>query len=238
MKKIIFLLATMFALAPVCAIAAPANDEKDWEVSHPFKSSDDENKHWKVTTSGVYIGAGIDHSWDLVNNSVEAGWLNLVGLEYNTLHGQTFSLGAGFHHRSYSLKRPNMLTCDESTHIVSTVPYPDLDYKKRSSKLNTWAIQFPLTFEQKIYKSFSIKVGGIMNWNFLAKTKTHYEVGNTAHDIAQKGLKQNKLTFDVIGGVSFNGFGIYCRYSPAKLFKDGYGPELKNVWTLGVALGF
>lgn len=239
MKKYLTILIAMLTLAPVYANNATADDEKDWEVSHPFKSSDEGGKHWKVTSSGIYLGAGVSHSWDVINNSFEAGMLNIISLEYNTLHGQTFSLGAGIHHRSYSMKRPNMLICDNETHITGTIPYPtEYSDKNRSSNLNMWAVQFPLLFKQRIYKKLGIKIGGIMNWNFKALASNHYETANADYDITYKGLKQNKVTFDAIGGLTIDSFGVYCRYSPAKFFEKGYGPEIKDTWTLGVAFGF
>ena len=40
----------------------------------------------------------------------------------------------------------------------------------------------------------------------------------------------------MIGAFSFDGLAIYGRYSPSNMFKKGYGPEIKNTWTLGVAI--
>ena len=251
MKRIFLVFTAMLAMASMNVYADEAiassdqpttvsadDNEKDWEVTHPFKS-DKDRKHWQVTSSGIYFGAGIKHSWDLINNSFEVGMLNIVSVEYNTLHGQTFSLGAGVHHRSYSLKRPNMLFCGNTDHIVSVTDYPEgYSDDNRSSNLNLWAFQFPLMFRQKIYKSFGIKIGGIMNWNFRALASNHYQVFNADYDITYSGLKQKKITFDAIGGLTLGGFGVYCRYSPNKFFEDGDGPEIKDTWSLGICLGF
>ena len=75
-----------------------------------------------------------------------------------------------------------------------------------------------------------------MNWNVYAKCNTHYKVNKTHYDVSYRGIKQNKLTFDVYGALSYNHIGIYCRYSPCDMFKKGYGPEIKNTWMLGVAI--
>ena len=107
-----------------------------------------------------------------------------------------------------------------------------------TSNLNMWALQFPLMFRQKIYKSLAIRVGGIMNWNYRAQIHNKYNIGKTSYDITQKGLKQNKITFDLMAGLSLGHTGIYCRYSPKELFKKGYGPEIKNTWTLGGIIAF
>lgn len=287
MKKTVFLIATMFAMAQVChatsdtvtvieqpsqviitetpsgvkvnvlgskeddsakysySVEHQANDnvttkqEKDWELRLPFTKNGSDRHHWAIIMDGFYMGGGISHSWDNINNSFEIGLLDIAAINYNSHHGQNISLGVGIHHKSFSLKRPNMLMRDEATSVVGSEFYPDgVEAKDRTSNLNMWALQFPLMFRQKIYKSFAIRVGGIMNWNYLAQINNHYNIGKTEYNITQRGLKQNKITFDLMGGLSIGPIGIYCRYSPNEVFKKGFGPEIKNTWTLGGCIAF
>lgn len=77
-----------------------------------------------------------------------------------------------------------------------------------------------------------------MNWNVYAKCKTKYTENKVKTAFTYKDLKQKKITFDVIGGLSYHGLAVYCRYTPGNLFKNGYGPEIKNTWTLGGAIAF
>ena len=215
------------------------NQERDWELRFPFSKNDDRSHHWAIVTDGFYMGGGISHSWDNINNSFEIGLLNIAAISYDSHHGQGISLGVGIHHKSFSLKRPNMLVRDEATGIVGSSFYPNgVEEKNRTSNLNMWALQFPLMFSQKIYKSLAIRVGGIMNWNYKAHVNNHYNIGKTEYSITEKGLKQNKITFDVMGGLTLRSIGIYCRYSPNEVFKKGYGPEIKNTWTLGGTIAF
>ena len=213
--------------------------EKDWEIRFPFSKNDTIRHHWAITMDGFYAGGGISHSWDRINNSFEIGLLDIAAINYYGNHGLNISLGVGIHHKSFSLKRPNMLVRDESTDVVNCMFYPDgVELKDRTSNLNIWALQFPLMFRQKLYKSFAIRLGGIMNWNYRAHVNNHYLIGKTEYSITERGLKQNKITFDVMGGLALGLAGIYCRYSPNEVFKKGYGPEIKNTWTLGFILGF
>ena len=216
------------------------SQDSDWEIRFPFSKNDTTHRHhWSVILDGFYMGGGISHSWDLINNSFEIGLLHIAAINYDSHHGQDISLGVGIHHKSFSLKRPNMLIRDEATDIVSNIFYPNgVEEKDRSSNLNIWALQFPLMFRQKIYKRLAIKVGGIMNWNYRAHVNNHYLIGKTEYSITQRGLKQNKITFDVMGGIALGDIAIYCRYSPNEVFKKGYGPEIKNTWTLGGCIGF
>lgn len=253
MKKLTLFFAAMLAMAQMnastldaAASEAPAEtpaatmaaiDDNESVYQHPFKDDDESTKHWSITTSGFYVGMGVKHNWDAINNSFEIGLLNIAAVNYNSLHGQNLSLGVGIHHRSYSMKRPNMLVRDDITDAIITGVYPNDNVDKikdRSSNLNIWAMQFPLMFTQKIVKKLDITVGGIMNWNFYARADNHYEMNNVEYDIKYKGLKQEKVNFDFMGSLTWNDTGIYCRYSPGKFFQDGHGPEIKETWTLGL----
>lgn len=216
-------------------------ESDDWELNFPYNLSftKDKSSHWSIIMNGFYMGGGISHSWNMINNSFEIGLLNIAAVNYSSNHGQDISLGIGIHHRSYSLKRPNMLMVGDNDNVVSTTLYPDnVEIKDRSSNLNLWTWQFPLLFRQKIYKSFAIRLGGIMNWNYKAHADNHYIIGNSKYNISQHGLKQNKITFDLIAGLTLSHTGIYCRFSPNEVFKKGYGPEIKNTWTLGGIIAF
>ena len=207
----------------------------DWELNFPFKKSSNKEYHWSIVCSGLYFGGGVSTSYDLINNSFNWGILNFAGLNYNTLHGQQFSIGVGYDNKRFSLKRPNCFVMDEATNIVGIESYPE-GTVDRSSVLSVRAIQFPLQFQQFLGKDFHITIGGTMNWNVYAKCNTHYKINKTHYDVSYRGIKQNKLTFDVYGALSYNRIGIYCRYSPCNVFKKGFGPEIKNTWTLGVAI--
>ena len=207
----------------------------DWELNFPFKKSSNKEYHWSIVCSGLYFGGGVSTSYDLINNSFNWGILNFAGLNYNTLHGQQFSIGVGYDNKRFSLKRPNCFVMDEATNIVGIESYPE-GTVDRSSVLSVRAIQFPLQFQQFLGKDFHITIGGTMNWNVYAKCNTHYKINKTHYDVSYRGIKQNKLTFDVYGALSYNRFGIYCRYSPCNVFKKGFGPEIKNTWMLGVAI--
>ena len=252
MKKLVLLCAAIFTMAQlnaatpeVAAAEAPtstvaADEDNGVAYEHPFKNDDEKTKHWSVTTTGFYFGMGVKHSWEVINNSFEIGLLNIAAVKYNSLHGQNISLGVGIHHRSYSMKRPAMLMRDDLTDAVVMGTYPSVsvdEIKDRSSNLNMWTLQFPLMFKQRIVKKLEVSVAGILNWNTYARVDNHYELNKVEYDTKYKALKQNKVNFDFMGTLSWNDFGIYCRYTPGKFFEDGHGPEIKNTWTMGITLG-
>ena len=255
MKKITFIIAAIFAMAQMNAATsevaadnatnaeapavAAAGDDGERAYQHPFGDDESSTKHWSLTTNGFYLGMGVKHSFEPINNSFEVGLLNILALKYNSLHGQVITLGAGIHHRSYSIKRPNMLIRDDVTDAVVLGTYPTNNdaIKNRASNLNMWAMQFPLMFSQRIVKKLHFTVGGIMNWNYMANVSNHYELNKVEHDTRYKGLKQQKINFDFMGSLLWNDFGVYTRFSTGKFFKDGHGPEIKETWTVGLMIG-
>ena len=212
------------------------SQDNDWEINFPFQKNKNKKHHWTLETKGLYFGAGLHTSNKMVNNSFNWGFLQILGINYNTLHGQHFSLGVGYDSKRFSLKRPNCFVQDETTSIISTEVYSD-NVDKRSSILNVRAIQFPLLFQQDFNKDFHIILGASLNWNVYAKCNTHYKENSTDYDITYHNIKQNKLTYDLIGTIGWEGLALYCRYSPCEMFKKGYGPEIKETWILGVAIG-
>jgi hypothetical protein len=252
MKKIVLIFAAMLAMAQMNAAtpdnattaseapaAAAADDDDDSAYQPPFTNKNESTRHWSITTSGFYFGMGVNHNWDKINNTFEIGLLNFAAVNYNSLHGQNLSLGVGIHHRSYSMKRPHMLVRDNNNVVIPDA-YPSInvdEIKDRTSNLNLWTVQFPLMFSQRIVKKLDITVAGILNWNAFARVDNHYEINKIEHDTKYKNLKQEKVNFDFMGALSWDEFGIYCRYSPGKFFKEGYGPEIKNTWTIGLTLG-
>ena len=254
MKKIALVFAAMLAMvqmnaatdaatsesATEASATVAADDDNDSPYQRPFTYDSESKKHWAVVTDGFYMGMGISHDWEAINNSFEVGLLNIIGVRYNSLHGQTLSLGMGIHHRSYSMKRPNMLERAANSQVVTVGAFPSFnadDIKDRTSNLNQWTLQFPLMFSQRIYKKLNITVAGIMNWNTYARVDNHSEMNKIDHDTRYKDLRQNKLNFDFMGSLTWSEFGVYCRYSPGKFFEEGYGPEIKKTWTLGIMLG-
>ena len=111
MKKItLMMIAAMLSMAQMmnattssserAEAAAPAaagdDNERAYDVPRPFGNDDEEStKHWTAITSGFYIGLGVKHSYDAINNSFEVGLLNAIGVKYNSLHGQVVTLGVG-----------------------------------------------------------------------------------------------------------------------------------------------
>ena len=60
-------------------------------------------------------------------------------------------------------------------------------------------------------------------------------MGDNDYDVATRKIGQAPVTVDVFGMVDINGFGLFCKYSPMKVFKKDRGPEF-NSFTVGIFL--
>lgn len=251
MKKIIILAIAMLAMAQAGNASertdtldnsvrkvidcVSVNESHEWEIT---SLKDDESKPGKfsVVLNGLYLGLGTHNTLDIINNSFEYGILNVAAFEYNTDKGQLLSVGVGFGGKRFSLKRPYMFQREDDGHALNVTTYPQ-DAVKRNSRLYVHTMHFPLLLRQELFKNWHITVGGIINWNYRVDATNHYKLYNTNYDISQHSLKQNKCTFDWIAGVDFKGIGLYCRYCPAKVLKNNYGPRIHDTWSMGITLG-
>ena len=210
------------------------NEDNDWEL----KSFDQDEKesNWSVVLNGLYFGIGTHNTLDIINNAFEIGVLNLCAVKYDTQKGQSVSVGVGIGNKSYSLKRPFMFDRDIDSPALGIGIYPD-GAVQRSSRLYVHSVQFPMMFRQELPYNWRLTFAGIINWNYKVTATNHYEINDIDYDICQKGLKQNNCSFDWLGAVSFNGFSVYCRYRPAKVLKNNYGPRIHDTWTVGIGIG-
>ena len=210
--------------------------------NHPFSKCDSNYKksHWEVFTSDLMFGWGghsvaeIDH--DILKKSMsEIGILNLVALGYNFNQNRSrLSLGLGFNWHRYNLEKPYFWTrSNEGVLGFGELTEP---FDKHHATLLVRSMQFPLMFNQSLGKNWNVAVGAVMNWNFFADYKNSYRIGKSDYSETTRGLNQRKISFDGIAMLSWGGLGMYFRYAPQSVMKDGWGPEIKNRWTVGLVL--
>ncbi len=209
---------------------------------HPFSKCDSNYKkpHWEVFTSDLMFGWG-GHSVasadrDLLKKSMsEIGILNLVSLARVFNQGRSrVSLGVGFNWQRYNLKSPYFWARLNN----GVLGYGEIteNFDKHRATLIVRSMQFPLMFNQSLGKGWNVALGAVMNWNFFADYHNSYRIGKSNYTETTRGLNQRKISFDGIAMLSWGGLGMYFRYAPQSVFKTGFGPEMKNRWTLGVVL--
>ncbi len=209
---------------------------------HPFSECDSNYKkpHWEVFTSDLMFGWG-GHSVasadrDFLKKSMsEIGILNLVSLAHVFNQGRSrISLGVGFNWHRYNLESPYFWTRTNE----GALGFGELTEKfdKHRATLIVRSMQFPLMFNQSLGKKWNVALAAVMNWNFYADYHNSYRIGKSNYTETTRGLNQRKISFDGIAMLSWGGLGIYFRYAPQSVMKDGWGPEIKNRWTLGLVL--
>lgn len=209
---------------------------------HPFSKCDSNYKkpHWEVFTSDLMFGWG-GHSVassdrDILKKSMsEIGILNLVSLARVFNQGRSrVSLGVGFNWHRYNLEKPFFWTRSDE----GVLGYGELlePFDKHRATLIVRSMQFPLMFNQSLGKRWNVALGAVMNWNFYADYHNSYRIGKSDYTETTRGLNQRKISFDGIAELSWGGLGVYFRYAPQSVMKDGWGPEIKNRWTLGLVL--
>ena len=209
---------------------------------HPFSKSDSSYKknHWEVFFSDLMFGWG-GHSVasadrDILKKSMsEIGILNLVSLARVFNQGRSrVSLGVGFNWHRYNLESPYFWTRSyEGVLGYEKVLEP---FDKHRATLLVRSMQFPLMFDQSLGKDWNVSLAAVMNWNYYADYHNSYRIGKSDYTETTRGLNQRKLSFDGIAMLSWGGLGMYFRYAPQSVFKNGFGPEIKNRWTLGLVL--
>ncbi len=209
---------------------------------HPFSKRDSSyNKpHWEVFTSDLMFGWGghsvADGDRGILKKSMsEIGILNLVSLARVFNQGRSrVSLGLGFNWHRYNLKSPYFW--DRSENGVLGYYHFTEPFDKHRATLIVRSMQFPLMFNQSLGNHWNLAVGAVMNWNFFADYHNSYRIDKSNFTETTRGLNQRKISFDGIAMLSWRGLGMYFRYAPQSVMKDGWGPEIKNRWTLGLVL--
>lgn len=195
-------------------------------------------RSFDIFTSDLYVGFGGNSveqgNRDIIKRStLNIGILNFIGLGVNLNHTK-LSLGLGFNWAQYGLNKPNFWNRSDDG-IVGFETMNGESQNLRTSLL-VRSMQFPLLVNQYLGKKWAITVGPIFNWNFYADFNTSYSNGVNNISFTTHGLNQRKFSVDGILMVSWKGLGTYFRYAPQSVFKTGFGPEIKNRWSIGIIL--
>ncbi len=242
MKKVFLVLAALCGMSAWAADSEPvaAVDVATVDVSDDYLEDEEleevPQSPWSADFKGLYFGLGSGSFNGCGSLVKEVGVLQVVGAKYTFGDRNSFSLGAGYQYKTYALKKDYRFDTD----VLSGATVIDMwepNTAKTSSLLRLHTIQFPLTYAKGFGKKWHITVGGVLNWNFYASYNNSFKENNTTYSSTTNKLCQRKVSADVLVGVAYNKIALYARYSPCKLFKSGCGPEIDNVWTIGIGLG-
>lgn len=239
-KQILTILA--YLLLPLLVLAQETSQTDTTQVINEpttlASGCSEPEKHFQIFLSDLYIGWGgnsNDNIDVLKKKHTELGVLNLVALGYNfNQHSTMVSAGIGFNWTGYSLKKPGQWTMSNDG-VVGVISLPE-PYKKHRAALLVRSMQFPIMIHHNLGNHFNIAAGPVLNWNFYASMSNAHSVDNDDYTTSTHGLHQRKFSVDGIVKLTYRGVGAFLRYSPQSLFKSGYGPDIKNRWTLGLII--
>lgn len=208
----------------------------------PFKRTTEEKKRNNPSIdcfNDIYAGAVISTESDrgFSRTGWEIGMLNLVRADWRLSSCGTYlSLGIGWQYRHITIGDGMMLDRDQNgTLLVEPIAE---SYHKVKSSLKSFAIQIPLSLSQKIYKAFTIEVGGVAVLNTYTTGNVSWNEDNVSSKMSVKGLHQRLLTVDAFARIGWRGnMAFYVRYSPMSQFKPHHGPQYNSV-AVGMSIGF
>lgn len=212
--------------------------DNEWGLSLPFLNEGENRKKYNtVWLQDTYVG--ITNPLDApegLSRSVAVGIGKVVGASLQPWRkGPTFAVGVGIHFEQYTLHGRQLFMADGKHLDITDLP---ADASAYHSRLLNYGIQIPLTITQSIYKDFGFSIGASLMFNTYTKATANYTLDNVEYSTAYTGLQQRAATVDLYFAIGrIDEYGLFVRYSPTPLMRDGYGPQFKNI-TFGLTLGF
>lgn len=194
---------------------------------------------WNIYSGGLGLGwvdATSTPASFKTGRSLELQWLTVVGAKYNTGRGQRITAGIGIDWRNYHLGHDERFS-RATDGSVAVSPYPD-GSSSRSSRLRTFSLTVPVIFRQRIGASIDVAAGVVTDFNVHASIATKYntDAEGKIRENASKHMHQVPVTFDLMTGLSYRHVGAYLKYSPCRVLKKGWGPDIKPL-SAGIVIG-
>lgn len=212
--------------------------DPDWSPAFPFTSSRRRHSVYKTTWfANTVVGASVPLSASAgMQASFEGGFMSVVAANWQPWRqGPTLSVGAGLLLKMFAVGDGMRFECD-GRHLM-LVPVGD-GVRDYGSRLQMFSFTVPVTLRQNIYRLFGVTLGAVINFNSYAKAGTHYTTAdNCRYDATFKGLHQRLVTVDLMAAAGYDDVGVYVRYSPSRLFSDGWGPRMRSL-SVGLILAF
>lgn len=193
-----------------------------------------------VTMLGAPQGMDVE-----MGKSFEIGIDQIIGYKV-TSHKQPggLSVGLGINWRNYRMTANTRFLINPDGY-VTTAPFPE-GTTGCYSRLKVFSLEVPVTYQfytriraiAGTHMTFTI--GAILNWNSHSSLQSAWTDDTSNQRIKQtiRDFGQRKFTVDLIATWKVAPqIGLYCRYSPMKLFKAEAGPSVTSLST-GLYIGF
>ncbi len=217
------------------ASAAPESDS----FSLPFMSKGNTWRRFAITGfNDIYFGAVIPMDEpDGVKTFLEGGVMSVIGAEVQPWRrGPNLRIGFGFSIKTMVVSDGYRLDMPDADRLA--IVTADEDVTPGRSRIHNFALTFPITLRQNIYKDFGVTVGCVLNLNTYTTASASWDVDNRHYKESYKGLNQRFFSVDLVGALGLaDNTCVMVKYSPNSWFRKGYGPEFKTI-TVGLGIGF
>lgn len=184
----------------------------------------------------IYWGWNFNYNYkNGLKNSFEFACADLIGVDWLTSKYTTLGVGAGFGFNRVTTADKSLFCIDnDCLSTVAALEGADVDF----ARWDTWRIQVPLMFKQRLYKDFAIGLAAIVNFNIYSSATNRYTVGHTRYTDRITGLNQRLLTADAMLTIGFSdAIGVYGKWSPFTAMESVNGPSFRN-FSIGVNINF
>lgn len=218
-------------------------EENDFDFDFPFSKKNRKNKknRFSVIVGPIFGGfaGGLDVPAEAkmdMGRSFEWGFHNLLALRYS-LGGQlpSFSLGIGLSGKYLVGKNgPMYLMSPDKTVTVGAFPEESYD---RKSKIKAGYVTFPLSVCQSLGGDWAVMASASLDVQTLCEISHRYKIGEEEYSYKWDKVPGQTVGYSLMGMIGNDGVGVYCRWTPTGIFKNGCGPRFGTI-SVGLALGF
>lgn len=175
-------------------------------------------------------GYGVD-----MGRSLDFGWLNALSLEFHTgRNAPVFSIGGGFGFRRLEDKGGKMYIMMPDKTVGST-DFPE-NAHDCISVIYGFNLHFPLCITQPLGGDWKILAGASLDVNTYCSISHQYMIGDEFHYYKWGSVPKRSIGYSVIGAISYDEFGLFCKWSPKGMVKEGFGPNTSTI-SVGIAIG-
>lgn len=236
MKKILLSLAALVILLPT----ASANSEGD----APMTVYSTENGVFSLDLlSHIGMGAHLYNAENFTPNNFSSfeAFFNLVKLKLYPVPVVGIEAGADVEFNWFSSQDNYFYTDSErNLKVGKLLDIAGEGSSKHKSSVDFFGMNFPVMLKLH-FGDFRLGAGAQAMLNFTGGTDFRYRKGNMLNETSYKDAKVNLFSYAIIAQISYAHIGLYYKYYPSQpVFfpaTDG-APAIKNLMTVGIAVGF
>lgn len=113
---------------------------------------------------------------------------------------------------------------------VGLEPMPE-GSSEHSAHLRLYSVTVPFTIEQRLAPELKLQLSAVMNVPTTLRVTNKYHLNGDEIKRQWDTNAGRPINWDFMGAISYDGIGIYVKYSPYNLFRDNCGPKVTTVST-------